>query len=73
MKTEKKKELENDNKKTANDVQISQDNDTIADMKIDDLNKNNNENKDEFRISVIYCPRCGQKLVGFNSTLDKEV
>lgn len=33
----------------------------------------NNEYKDELRVSVIYCPRCGQKLVGFNSTLlDKE-
>lgn len=43
MKTEKKNENGNNNN-TANDVQISQDNDTIADMKIDDLNKNNNEN-----------------------------
>ena len=43
MKTEKKNENDNNNN-TANDVQISQDNDTIADMKIDDLNKNNNEN-----------------------------
>ena len=42
MKTEK--ENENNNNKTSNDVQISQDNETIANMKIEDLNKNNNEN-----------------------------
>ena len=42
MKTER--ENENDNNKKANDVQISQGDDTIIDMKVDDLNKNNNEN-----------------------------
>ena len=49
MKTVEKNE--NDNKKTVNDVQISQDNDTIADMKIDDLNKNNNENAQKDNIN----------------------